>query len=125
MATRTQTRRARQLRRDRTPPERKLWAILRTEPFKPFHLRRQAPIGGWFADFLSHRAKLVIEIDGDTHLPGSDCARDAALQKLGFETLRFWNSDVWEDAGGVAERILYELTLRYAPPRPSPEGRGR
>ena len=120
-----QTRRARQLRRDMTPTERKLWAVLRTEPFRPFHLRRQAPVGVWFADFLSHRAKLVIEIDGDTHVPVSDRARDAALAKLGFETIRFWNAEVWEDTGGVADRILYELSLRYAPPQPSPEGRER
>ena len=123
MPTRLQTRRARDLRRDMTPAERKLWAILRTAPFKPFHIRRQAPIGPWFADFLSHRAKLVIEIDGETHIPARDRQRDAALHALGFDTIRFWNSDVWQSADGVAQRIFAELSMRYVP-HPDPPQRG-
>ncbi len=98
-----------------TPAEKRLWVVLRTEAFKPFHLRRQAPIGVWYADFLSRRARLVIEIDGDTHTPEKDQYRDACLLDLGFETIRFGNAEVTRNTDGIAQRILTELSLRFTP----------
>src|SRR5262245_54010090 len=56
--------RARALRRDATEAEKKLWQHLRQPPFKDHHFRRQATIGPYFADFASHKARLVIELDG-------------------------------------------------------------
>ncbi|WP_147373246.1 endonuclease domain-containing protein [Henriciella mobilis] len=124
MASRSQILRARQLRRDMTPAERLLWSILRTERFKPFHLRRQAPVDRWIVDFLSHRAQLVIEIDGETHSHEQDARRDRALKALGFDTLRFFNGDVWQNASGVADRIYDELSWRYSPHPDPPRERG-
>ena len=119
-----QIRAARRLRRDMTPAERQLWSILRSERFKPFHIRRQAPIDRWIADFLSHRARLVIEVDGDTHSAGRDARRDAALRQLGFETIRFFNSDIYLNVDGVADRIFAELSFRYDPHPIPPRKRG-
>ena len=56
--------RARTLRRSMSPAEARLWAMLRTEPFKALHFRRQMPIGPYYVDFVSVRMKLVIEVDG-------------------------------------------------------------
>ncbi len=81
-------------------------------------------MGRYFADFLSHRAKLVVEIDGDTHDPGKDETRDHWFQSEGYRTLRFWNIDVDENPVGVADRIFEELNQRYAPPPQNGEGRG-
>ena len=56
---------AKQLRRDMTPWERKLWyCFLRT--FTP-RFQRQKPIGGYIADFYCAKARLVIELDGAQH----------------------------------------------------------
>ena len=43
--------------------------------------RRQVPIRHFTADFASHRAKLVIEVDGDTHGEAAayDCKIDATV----------------------------------------------
>ena len=57
-------RRARRLRNNLTDAERKLWRLLR-EHFHDYHFRRQVPIRHFIADFASHRAKLIIEVDGD------------------------------------------------------------
>src|SRR6185437_5317753 len=59
--------RARALRRDATEAEKKLWRYLRQPPFKAHHFRRQATIGPYFADFASHQAKIVVEVDGSQH----------------------------------------------------------
>lgn len=106
MPAKPDIRRARELRNDMTPPERALWRQLRSEVFKPFHFRRQVPVGPYFADFLSHRMNLVIELDGHTHDVKTDARRDAWFAERGFTTLRFPNSAVGESAEGVAEEIL-------------------
>ena len=41
--------------------------MLRTLRADGFHFRRQVQLGPYYADFVCHSAKLVIEIDGDTH----------------------------------------------------------
>ncbi|MBU1174835.1 MAG: DUF559 domain-containing protein [Alphaproteobacteria bacterium] len=125
--------RARDLRKSMPPPEARLWNLLRNEQFKPFHFRRQVPIGVYFADFASHGARLVIEVDGDTH--GSevaiahDVARDVFMHGEGYDTLRVTNRDVMNNLEGVAEMILQRLEPAptrpgYAGP-PSPRGGGR
>jgi very-short-patch-repair endonuclease len=57
----------RQLRKNQTDAERKMWFILRDLDWPEAHFRRQAKIGQYFADFLSHHFKLVIEVDGSQH----------------------------------------------------------
>ena len=115
------------------PPEARLWNLLRNEQFKPFHFRRQVPIGPYFADFASHGTKLVIEVDGETH--GSDeaithdAARDRFVRGEGYDILRVTNRDAMNNLDGVAEMILQRVGLAptrpgYAGP-PSPRGGGR
>ncbi len=52
--------RRKQLRREMTPPERKLWKALRGEQLG-VKFRRQHPIGPYIADFYSREAQLVVE----------------------------------------------------------------
>ncbi|MBQ4401456.1 MAG: DUF559 domain-containing protein [Synergistaceae bacterium] len=57
--------RARGLRKNMTPQERRLWySFLRNHPTKFY---RQRPIGGYIADFYCRKLMLVIEIDGSQH----------------------------------------------------------
>lgn len=65
--TETIQRRAKELRRNQTPTERKLWAKLRGKQLCGLKFRRQHPIGRYIVDFCCLARKLVIEIDGDSH----------------------------------------------------------
>ena len=86
--------RARALRRDATEAEKKLWQHLQQPPFKERHFRRQATIGPYFADFASHRLRIVIELDGGQHSDSaSDDARTRYLEANGYRVLRFWNNE--------------------------------
>ena len=56
---------AKQLRRDMTKEERRLWYdFLRTHPTR---FTRQKVLGSYIADFYSAKAALVIELDGSQH----------------------------------------------------------
>jgi very-short-patch-repair endonuclease len=55
---------ARQLRRDQTDAEQRLWAHLRDRQLYGAKFRRQHPIGPFVADFCCPQRKLVVELDG-------------------------------------------------------------
>ncbi|HET9811197.1 MAG TPA: DUF559 domain-containing protein, partial [Sphingomicrobium sp.] len=62
------TERARHMRRELTPAERKLWYALRAKRFNGAKFRRQLVVGRYIADFACRiPTMLVIELDGDTH----------------------------------------------------------
>lgn len=101
--------RRKQLRREMTPPERKLWQVLRREQLG-VKFRRQHPIGPYIADFYSREACLVVEVDGAAAHSGEaavahDRARDAYLQALGLRVLRIPASEVNRNLQGVFEAI--------------------
>src|SRR3989338_4781232 len=58
---------ARELRKNMTPAEKKLWKELRLCKLDGFRFRRQALIGTYVADFICHDAGVVIEVDGGQH----------------------------------------------------------
>jgi very-short-patch-repair endonuclease len=119
--------RARALRRDATEAEKKLWQHLRQPPFKAHHFRRQATIGPYFADFASHKARLVIELDGGQHSgSASDEVRTRYLEDNGYRVLRFWNNEVFENMPGVLATIDAALPADRPPtPDPSPPQAGK
>jgi|SRR5579884_2001204 len=98
--------RARQLRRDSTPAEKKLWRGLRSK-LPRYKWRRQMPIGPYFADFACFSEKLVIELDGSQHASAAtyDDVRTRFIEARGFRVLRFWNGDVLSNTDGVLETI--------------------
>jgi very-short-patch-repair endonuclease len=111
---------AKRLRREMTEAERKLWRALKAHRFMEFGFRRQVPMGRYIADFICHRAKLILELDGGQHgrdaLAGKDQVRDAWLQSRGYRVLRFWNAEVLKNLDLVLARIAQELP----PSQPSP-----
>ncbi|WDQ97695.1 DUF559 domain-containing protein [Devosia sp. J2-20] len=120
--------RARSLRKTMPPAEARLWNALRELKPLGHHFRRQVPLGPYYADFASHRAKLVIEVDGDSHHTGQallrDAARDAFIAAQGYDVLRISNDDVLHNLDGTMTMILGVLadtpTLDL-----SPQGGGR
>jgi thiamine-monophosphate kinase len=91
---------ARALRRSPTDAETAMWRLLR-ESFPEARFRRQVPIRHFTADFASHRAKLVIEVDGGQHSEAIDAERTKLIEAEGYQVIRFWNNEVLENPEGV------------------------
>ena len=104
--TRAKTTRARELRRNGTKPEAKLWNVLRGSPLG-VSFRRQHPVGPYVLDFYSPALKVAIELDGDQHLQRQafEARRTRYLNAKGIRVIRFWNVEVNETFYGVCERI--------------------
>jgi very-short-patch-repair endonuclease len=101
--------RARMLRKESTPYERRLWRGLRSKQLAGFRFRRQHPVDRYIVDFACLESRLIIELDGQHHDVARDAVRDAYLQIQGFEILRFTNADVTRNLQGVLETILSRL----------------
>lgn len=110
------TQAARTPRRASTPAEALLWRALRDRSLCGAKVRRQAPCGPWTLDLLFASARLVVELDGDTHATPyavtRDARRDAWLAERGYEVLRFTNRDVLGNLDGVLAVILAALARR-------------
>ena len=105
--------RARDLRRNATDAEKRMWQALR-QTIPALKWRRQVPIGPYFADFFSFAAKLVIEVDGGQHAEAAsyDARRTEFLKAQGLSVLRFWNNDVLANTDGVMTQISLSLGER-------------
>ena len=100
-----------------------MWTILR-EGFPDQHFRRQVPLRHFIADFASHRAKLVIEIDGGQHGPEVDQERTAIIEAEGYRVLRFWNNEVLGNPEGVWSVIHRMMHGPHPAPTPPHQGEG-
>jgi very-short-patch-repair endonuclease len=85
--------RARQLRRQLSPPEVRLWSRLRARiPDMPA-FRPQHRIGPYVLDFYCAKARLAIEIDGIAHdmgdRPERDLRRKDWLEAQGITVFRY------------------------------------
>ncbi|MDB5542300.1 MAG: hypothetical protein JWQ89_4027 [Devosia sp.] len=123
--------RARKLRRDQTGPERAMWRILWHFREQGWHFRRQQQVGPYYADFACLHAKVIVEMDGETH--GTDRAvaydanRNEYMRGRGIHVLRFTNDYVLQNADGVYEVIAGVLgavsRVSNSPhPVPPPQG---
>ena len=103
--------RAKELHRNMTPAEAKLWAHLRAHRVKNVHFRNQHAIGNYVVDFCAPRRKLIIELDGSQHLEQEeyDQERTKYLESLGYKVIRFWNNEVLNNIEGVMLAIIHTL----------------
>jgi BirA family biotin operon repressor/biotin-[acetyl-CoA-carboxylase] ligase len=116
--------RARTLRRDSTPAERKLWQKLRNHQLGGLKFRRQVPLGPYIADFYCATAHLVIELDGISHIDAArDVVRDKWMGQHGIRVLRISNREVLADLEFVLVAIE-QAARRPPPPSPLPQGEG-
>lgn len=108
----------RNLRRNQTDAEARLWHRLRNRQLCGRKFRRQFAIGSYIADFACIESKLVIELDGGQHAENArhDEARTRHLEACGFLVLRFWNADVLTETDAVLATIHSVLEPEaYAP----------
>ncbi len=102
---------ARELRKNLTDAEARLWARLRFRQLDGFRFRRQQPIGPYIVDFSCPAAKLIIEVDGGQHATDQqrDDRRTRWLEARGYRVVRFWNNDVLGNTEGVLQTIQQAL----------------
>jgi very-short-patch-repair endonuclease len=116
--------RAQSLRKNPTAAEVRFWRLIGPLRLGGYHFRKQVPLGAFVVDFACHQAKLVVEIDGDSHYTDEalikDRQRDTALAKHGFAVLRFTNLDVMTNPQGVYEALTAALAARNTPGNSSP-----
>ncbi|WP_413160071.1 endonuclease domain-containing protein [Capilliphycus salinus ALCB114379] len=105
---------AKEMRKNPTSPERKLWDFLKNFPWKMW---RQKPIYNFIVDFYCPKLKLVIEVDGDSHFSSEGMVYDAEITKVlegyGLQVVRFTNHQVLCEFEGVCQVIL-----GFIPPNP-------
>lgn len=105
----------RDFRKNPTEAETCMWEMLRDKRLKGFKFRRQHPVNGFILDFYCPKLKLAIEIDGQVHRNAEQIAYDQErtkiLQESGVTIIRFWNSEVTNDAPSVINRITAHINL--------------
>lgn len=98
---------AKELRKNMTPWERKLWY----EFLRGYSVRfqRQKAIGNYIVDFYCARAKLILELDGGGHYTAEQSERDIQrtqkLKDMNLAVLRICNPDVDRHFNEVCEWI--------------------
>uniref|UniRef100_UPI002620CE04 endonuclease domain-containing protein n=1 Tax=Dokdonella sp. TaxID=2291710 RepID=UPI002620CE04 len=114
---------ARNLRRNSTDAENRLWYYLRDRRLGGFRFRRQVPLGRYVADFVCMRERLIVELDGGQHMDhrADDEERSRYLERAGFRVLRFWNDDVLLRTEAVLESLLAALCSACPHPNPLPQ----
>ena len=99
--------RAKELRKNMTAAEKKLWyGYIRTLKFR---VLRQRPIDYFIVDFYCPKLKLVIEIDGESHFTDEgkayDQERTERLEGYGLKVIRFTNQEVLNNFEGIYEKL--------------------
>lgn len=101
--------RTRELRKNMTEPEKKLrfWFFKKIE--KGIRIYKQRAIDNFIVDFYIPKAKLVIEIDGESHFDEQwkvyDLERTTILEWLWLEVIRFTNEEVMNNFEWVCEKL--------------------
>jgi very-short-patch-repair endonuclease len=114
---------ARKLRKRSTLTECHLWRHIKNRQIDGFKFRRQQPMGRYIVDFINFEKKLIIEVDGGQHAVNAsyDKERDRWLRSEGYEILRFWDNEVFDNLEGVLTRIRQHLLPPHLNPLPQGE----
>jgi very-short-patch-repair endonuclease len=107
--------RARFMRFSPTRAEEWLWRELSGSKIG-FPFRRQLVIGNHIVDFACTKVRLVVELDGTSHLGRErlDAHRDRTLTSLGWHVLRIADDDVFAGLDAVVSRIQHAARVRLA-----------
>ena len=114
---------ARNLRKNMTPAEIKLWEYIRKLKILNKQFQKQKPIfiyeeNSWLpryiiADFYCAESKLIIELDGSIHdikeILVLDKYKEKLLINLWYKIIRFRNEEIFENIDWVVEKIKNKL----------------
>jgi very-short-patch-repair endonuclease len=106
---------AKKLRKQGVLSEVILWHSLKSGQRFGYDFHRQKPILDYIVDFFSPDLMLAIEIDGVSHgyKNNQDEERDKRLGQLGIKVLRFTDSSVKNNLGGVLDEIDIWIKENY------------
>ena len=104
---------SRDLRNNSTIAETLLWQQIKGRKVNGYMFARQKPIGKYIADFYCSKLKLVIEIDGISHIgkEEKDKVRQEFLESLGLHVIRFTDYEVKTNIEGVL-KFLYNWVFQ-------------
>lgn len=115
---------AAKMRRNPTKGEAALWHQLKDRKLSGLTFHAQEVICGFIVDFVCFERKLVIEVDGSSHVgrEAYDARRTKALEKLGFKVIRFTNHEVSGMTTQTLERMAKDAGLPpgFIAPAPKP-----
>jgi very-short-patch-repair endonuclease len=121
--------RARAMRGNLTGAELKLWDSLRGDQLPGLRFRRQHRLGSYIADFFCHAAKLVVEVDGDSHDERQEYDEKRThwmSQHKRLRVVRYTNEDVMKNLDAALENIAALCANAARPsPQPSPRSTGK
>ena len=106
----------RELRKNSTAAEKRLWANIRNRKVSQLKFVRQYPIiyasvnglhSFFIVDFYCHEKRLAIEVDGEVHNEQQeyDEGRSNILDEMGIHVIRFTNDNVLSNTSQVLSEI--------------------
>jgi very-short-patch-repair endonuclease len=110
----------RSLRNNMPKAEVVVWMYIKNKQVEGFKFHRQYGIDKYIADFYCPKLKLVLEIDGYSHMGNRaqeyDANRTKYFESIGLKVVRIANEDVLKNISGVMEGIIgivNELKVKY------------
>jgi len=104
---------ARENRKAMTKAEACLWKYVLKAKQTGYTFNRQRPVLNYIADFMCKELKLIIEVDGYTHLledvAKNDIIRQSKLEAAGFKVIRFKDDEVLKEINRVRGIILESI----------------
>ncbi|MBL4852620.1 MAG: DUF559 domain-containing protein [Robiginitomaculum sp.] len=104
---------AKDLRKNMTEAEHKLWSHIRRKLLDGYRFRRQHPVGPFIVDFICIAEKLIIEVDGATHGDDAEIAYDERRTKFlethGWKIVRYGNEEIYKSIDDVLDDIYAHL----------------
>jgi len=111
-----------------TKAEACLWKYALRAKQMGYTFNRQRPVLNYIADFMCKELKLIIEVDGYSHLLEdvieNDIIRQQRLENAGFKVIRFKGEEVLNEIKRVREVILATIELLKENPPPAPSKGG-
>jgi very-short-patch-repair endonuclease len=111
---------ARELRNETvSKAEKYLWKAVLSRCQTGVKFKRQRPVHNFIVDFFAQEIGLIVEIDGNSHVPkgGYDSYRQQQLELLGFTVIRFSEGDVLNSIHEVHVQIAHAIySLKNPPP---------
>ncbi len=106
---------ARELRKNPTDAEDKLWQAIRKRQINGRKFRRQVAIGAFVVDFYCSSERLALEVDGPIHdrQVEADKIRQELIESLGIRFLRLTNDEVERHI----EASLNKIRRRFVNPK--------
>jgi very-short-patch-repair endonuclease len=108
---------AREMRKQGTIAEKKLWKELRNHKIVNMKFRRHHAIGKYIVDFYCREIKLIVEVDGEIHeyQRDEDTLRQNYLEELEYNVMRFSNEEVISNTEKVMKEIEDFVRLKQKP----------